>query len=244
MMSRNMPASKKTAHKKTVIYLAVCAALVVSALPATATNLVQVTGAAAIEGSFGLEAVLDGSTNKANVRNYCPGGPSDPPGPCDEVEYRSSFLIDMNNLAMNDLDIFRIQTLRSRSGGPLGLSNRNEAYVHVRYRVGQVNPYKIRMACRNDSGSWVQLDGHSLPPSGVRKVTVEWKAASAPGANDGACRLYVNTSAQADILRSSSETVDNDERAIGEVWLGPDRTAASMVGTYYMDSFESTRAVP
>ena len=215
--------------------------VVLSGTAALANNSLVASQAAALEGSWGLAVTVDGSPNKADVRNYCNGGVSNCPN--DETTYRFSFLIDMNNTAMDDFSIVRIATVRSRSGGPMGLSNRNEAFVHVRYRDGQASPYKIRMACRRDDNTWAQLGGHSLPPSGVRRVTVEWQAASAPGANDGICRIYVNTSAQSLILRAEDTGIDNDTRAIGEIWMGVDRVPANMVGTFYYDSFESFRTL-
>lgn len=201
----------------------------VCATPALADSL-AVTNAAAIDGNFGLAVTVDGSTNKANVQDYSPN---------DETVYRASFKIDMNNLVMAEGARHDIFIIRSAPGGPLGLNHRNEAFLWAQYFGAQTNPYKINLVCRRDDGKWLWGGKTSLPPSGARTLMVEWEAASGPGANDGACRIYFNGN-----LKGALEVLDNDERAVGSAWIGSvNRIDPATNGTMYFDSFESFRTL-
>jgi hypothetical protein len=199
---------------------------VTAAMPALAANSLDVTGAAAIDGAFGLAVTMDGSTNKAFVRDFTPDG---------ETVYRATFKIDMNNLAMNTDDWHFIATFRADDT----TSARNLMRIIVRYKAGDINPYKIRFIARNDDKSWAQPGGHSLPTSGVSTITVEWQAATGPGANNGIGRFYRNG-----ILRAQVTNLDNDTwNGIGSAQLGVDQVDPGTVGTIYYDSFESFRTL-
>jgi len=215
---------------RTFIVLAGLLAFVFVA-PAIAQNSLSVTNAAAIDGTYGLEVTMDGSSNKAFVRDE---------SPADEHVYRATFKIDMNNLAMTDGDWHYVATFRAEPGGPdSNPSARNLMRIIIRYREGQANPYKIRFVARNDNGTWNQPGGHSLPPSGSSTITVEWQAASAPGANDGFGRFYRNG-----VLRATASGLDNDTWAgIGSATLGVDQVDAGTSGSMYYDSFESFRTL-
>lgn len=219
------------AFRATALCIVVMALSVGRSAPAYAANSLNVTGPAALEGSFGLAVTMDGSTNKVFVRDSSPN---------DEHVYRATFLIDMNSLAMTDGDWHFIATFRAEPGGPdNNPSARNLMRILVRYRQGQTNPYKIRFVARNDNKTWNQPGGHSLPPSGVSTITVEWQAASGPGANDGFARFYRNG-----VLRAEATGLDNDEWAgIGSATLGIDQVDAGTVGTMYYDSFQSFRTL-
>lgn len=209
----------------------VTAIAVLWSAPAAAGNTLDVTAPAALEGSYGLAVTIDGSTNKAFVRDS---------SPVDEHVYRATFLIDMNNLTMTDLDWHFVATFRAEVGGPDAYPTpRNLMRILVRYRAGQANPFKIRFVARNDNMTWNQPGGHSLETSGVSVITVEWQAASGPGANDGFARFYRNG-----ILRAEATGMDNDEWAgIGSATLGVDQIDAGTSGTMYYDGFESYRTL-
>jgi hypothetical protein len=193
---------------------------------ALANNTVAVTNAAALDGSFGLEVTMDGSTNNAHVRDLSPN---------DETTFRATFLFDANALTMTDGDWHFIATWRAEPGGPAGHpSPRNEMRLLVRFRQGQTNPYKIRIVCRNDNGTWAQPGGHSLPLNGSSELTVEWQA-GADGA--GFCNFYRNG-----ILRATT-TLDNDQRTIGSSTLGVAGVDAGTSGSSYWDRFESFRTL-
>ena len=218
---------------KTLRIGVLCAALVTlaPAVPANAQNSLAVTGAAAIDGSYGLAVTMDGSTNKVFVRDESPN---------DEHVYRATFKIDMNNLTMTDGDWHFVATFRAEPGGPDNYASaRNLMRVLVRYREGQANPYKIRFVARNDNRTWNQPGGHSLPPAGSSTIMVEWQASSGPGNNDGFARFYRNG-----VLRATASNLDNDTWAgIGSATLGIDQVDAGTSGTMYYDSFESYRTL-
>ena len=221
--------------KVRVIWVAIVFVLFVWAGAASAVNTVAVTQAAALgpetgdpilcPAGCGLEVTMDGSGNNAHVRE------SDAHNI--ETVYTFEFKIDMNNLTMTDLDWHIIATGRREVPSP-----RNVWRLLVRFREGQVNPYKIRVVCRNDSNAWNQPGGHSLPTSGVSDIKLEWQQSSGVDTNDGFCNFYRNG-----ILRASTNTLDNDTHTLGSLTLGVAQVDAGTVGSQYYDSVGTLRTI-
>lgn len=215
--------------------LAFVVLLAVVAMPgvATANNTVGVTSDAAIgtetsancPTGCGLEVTMDGSSNNAHVRE------SD--AHSEETIYSAEFLLDMNDLAMTDGDWHFVGTWRREIP-----SAKNAMRVIVRYRAGQVNPYKIRIVCRNDNNSWTQPGGNSLPPNGSSTIKVEWQQSSGVDTNDGICRFYRNG-----VLRVEATNLDNDTYTMGSATLGVAQVDAGTSGSQYYDSFVAMRSI-
>jgi hypothetical protein len=97
--------------------------------------------------------------------------------------------------------------------------------------------YHVRAGLLNDSitwrnGSWLRIG------DGVHLLELDWRAASAPGANDGALSFWLDG-----VLRSSLTGVDNDTRRVERVRLGAVAGVDEHTrGVYFTDAFESRRA--
>lgn len=105
-------------------------------------------------------------------------------------------------------------------------------------RLGWINgQFHVRLVATTDGGvvasGWYPLgnaaDAHDL--------VLDWWAASAPGADDGGARLYLNNTLIGDLTG-----LDNDTHYIEQANIGaPGGIDAGTVGTFYVDDFESWR---
>ena len=66
---------------------------------------------------------------------------------------------------------------------------------------------------------------------------LDWRAASAAGANDGGLTFWIDGAQQADL-----SGVDNDTHAVDYIWLGAENVMTGTSGTLYFDAFESRRS--
>jgi hypothetical protein len=89
---------------------------------------------------------------------------------------------------------------------------------------------------RRDDGSFVET-APAVLPIGWRSIEVDWRAASAPGANDGGLDLWLDGH-----LQPALTAIDNDEgRVAGARWGAVSGLDASTTGTFFLDEFESRR---
>ena len=71
-------------------------------------------------------------------------------------------------------------------------------------------------------------------------VEIDWRAATAPGANDGYLTLWING-----LEKATLTALDNDTRRMDQVRLGAvSGIDAGTRGTYYFDAFASRRLSP
>lgn len=177
-----------------------------------------VTAAAALQGSFGMAAVLDDS-NSIYVTDERPAS---------EAVYRAQFYFDPNSVVMSSGNShYLLEASRVVSG------NSTTAFrLEFRFSSGA---YQLRVKARDDAG-----DSHSSDWSTITDaphlVVLDWRA-SAAGANGGSAALWI------DGLAAGSVTgVDNDTLRIDRVRLGAVSGVDSGTrGTYYFDAFESRR---
>jgi hypothetical protein len=98
--------------------------------------------------------------------------------------------------------------------------------------------YKLQAQAYGDASSWIEgaaADTADAP----QLIEVEFKAASAAGANDGYLKLWIN-----DTLMDTISSLDNDTRLIDNASLGAVNSLdAGTSGTIYFDAFESYRTV-
>ena len=95
-------------------------------------------------------------------------------------------------------------------------------------------PYRATVKCIKDSG-----DVSSTPyqfSDAIHWFEVDWKASSAPGANDGFCKLYMDSTAS---VVGEVTGVDNDTKAVGGIWVQARYHGAGSTGTFYIDDFAS-----
>jgi hypothetical protein len=176
-----------------------------------------VSPAAALRGSYGLQAVID-DNNSIFVTDDTPGT---------ESRYRARFYFDPNSIVMADRDAFYLFT-----GFSTGTST---GVVRVEFRFYK-GSYQLRAGLRNDGGGWTNSNWTSFSDA-PHFIELDWQASISAVASNGSLTLWIDN-----IQNASLTGVDNDTRRIIHVQLG----AVSDIdtgtrGTLYFDAFESRR---
>ena len=177
----------------------------------------SVTAAAALVGNFGLQALIN-DNNSIYVTDETPDV---------ETHYRARFYFDLNSIAMAKNDQHVIFDGAAASG--------SKAFELELRSTGK--KYQLRIDVYRDGGTLTTGGWVTNVPDAPQVVEVEWKAATAAGANDGYLTLWL------DGVQTSTVTgIDNDTRRVDRIHLG----AVSGIdpgtrGTYYFDAFASRR---
>jgi len=184
-----------------------------------------VTQAAALQGSYGLEITPSSSS---------PGAPflvvvDDTPA--SETEYGAYFHFRPNiSLGSSVINLLLLLNEQSQWVGVLRL----------RQQVG--GEYQLRFLTFLNNGTSVQApdDGWATigPYFNYAGVSVQWGAASAPGASDGYIELSINGQ-----LLGRVDDLDNDEKRIGKAWFGlagGPQGLPGVSGSYDLDDFSSS----
>lgn len=174
------------------------------------------SGAAALGGSFGLQANIN-DTTKLYVQDDSPNL---------ESRYRARFYFDPNSITMANGNVHTIF---------IGYSGASKAVLQVdlRYSAGS---YQLRAGLQSDSNTWTR-SGWTIISDAAHFVEVDWQAATSAGANDGSLTFWVDGSQQANLTG-----IDNDTYRIDRVRLGAvSGLDAGTNGIYYFDAFESRR---
>ena len=100
-------------------------------------------------------------------------------------------------------------------------------------QVGYVNGhYSLALCGYDDNGEWIEGQPVVIQNS-WQAIELEWQASSAPGANDGLMKLWIN-----DGLMDTLQNLDNDSGSIALTYLGVDSDLdAGTSGTIYFDSY-------
>ena len=172
---------------------------------------------AALVGSQGLQAVLDDNNSLVVIDE----------SPAAEMRYRVRFYFDPNSIPMaigNAHWIF----LGSSGGGTV-----HHLQLELRF---QATGYEVRALLMNDAKTMISTNW--LPLSDApHALELDWRAATAAGANNGGLTFWIDGSQQADLTG-----VDNDTRRIDQARLGATSGIDSGTrGTYFFDAFESRR---
>lgn len=178
----------------------------------------SVSPGAALVDSQGLQAVIDDNTSVVVIDD----------SPAAETRYRTRFYFDPNSIPMaigNAHLLFQ------------GFSDGGTAQIlqlELRY---QSTGYEIRALLLNDAKVWISTSWFPLSDA-PHALELDWRAATAVGANNGGLTFWIDGVQQADLTG-----VDNDTRRLNQVRLG----AASGIdtetrGTYFFDAFESRRS--
>jgi hypothetical protein len=176
----------------------------------------SVSSTAALTGSNGLQAVIDD-----NILIYVT---DDTPNA--EARYRARFYFDPNSIAMANNDAHYVF---------YGYSGASTVVLRVELRRNSAS-YQLRAALRNDSNGWTSTAWSSVTDA-PHSVELDWRAATAAGANNGGLTLWIDNAQRADLTG-----VDNDTRRIDRVrWGAVGGIDTSTRGTYYFDAFESRR---
>jgi hypothetical protein len=92
------------------------------------------------------------------------------------------------------------------------------------------------VAAADDAGSW-RLGTPVVLGDSANLIEIEWRAASADGANDGFTTLWINGVRQVDLTG-----LDNDSRRVDSIRIGAVGGIDSGTrGTIFFDEFESYR---
>ena len=197
----------------------------------SAQNTATVTSVAAdvLEGAYSYQMHLGYNTNKVYVRDNTPEF---------ETVYRAQFLFKINGMVANDTQK-RLTIFLGRQD--LGASD----YTVMRTMVINTVSFGMigRTAVRKDDGFWAHCADWTWPtatgPLSVREVLIEWKAATAPGANNGWCQVTVNGD-----VKGTGTNIDNDTIDLDQVWMGAtEGNIGAFSGDPIFDSFESYRTL-
>jgi hypothetical protein len=177
----------------------------------------SVSASAALVNARGLQAVLD-DNNSIYVTDDTPGA---------EARYRMRFYFDPNSISMTSGNAHYIF---------YGYSGASTVVVRIEFRRSG-SLYQIRAALRNDGATFTSTSWFTIGDA-PHYVEIDWRAATAAGANNGGLTLWIDGAQQADLIG-----VDNDTRRIDRVRLGAVSGVDSGTrGAYYFDALESRRA--
>src|SRR5688572_2299111 len=176
----------------------------------------SVSATAALIGTRGMQAVIDDTVTIFLTDDR----------PAAEPRYRARFYFDPNSIAMASGNVHFI------FNGFMGTST---AVLQVEFRYSS-GAYQVRGRLINDGSTWTNTNWFTI--SDARHfIELDWRAATAVGANNGGLTLWIDGTQQANLT-----TVDNDTRRIDRVRLGAVAGIdAGTSGTYYFDAFESRR---
>lgn len=144
-----------------------------------------------------------------------------------EPHYRARFYFDPTSISM-------------RSGNAhyifYGYSGTSTVVLRIEFRY-YLSSYQLRAGLVNDGTTWKTSSWFTISDA-PHYVEIDWKAATAAGANNGYLALWIDGTQRANLTG-----VDNDTRRIDRVRLGPVAGIDSGTrGTYSLDAFESRRS--
>jgi len=175
-----------------------------------------VTNSAAMIGSYGMSAHID-DNDSIYVTDDTPNA---------EPRYRVRFYFDPNSIDMNNGNTHEIF---------LGYAGTSTEVLKLEFRRSS-NQYQIQAGIRRDNNNW-QNGGWFTISDAPHYIEMDWKASTAPGANNGYLTLWIDG-----VQQSNQTGVDNDTRRIDRARLGAvDDIDTNTRDTYYFDAFESRR---
>jgi len=249
----NVASTRLNLHGPGRILLAATVVLLCCAGAAWANNTVAVNGAAALQGSFGMQLSLDGSTNAAYVQDNSPNS---------ETTYHAEFRVRRNHGgAIPDLFMdncsgscsTRFVQFLMRQEGPPAVTVGRLILSRLAADDGGGNPrYSLRYGVRQDDGSFRYIGGFIIPPSATLggKLMIDWKRATGASANDGYAALYsVNLVNGNIVLIGSRNDLDNFDVDVDFVQFGAasglndQPSDPNTTGSIALDDFISTRTL-
>jgi hypothetical protein len=173
--------------------------------------------AARLAGNYGLLAEIDDEAMLFVADEH----------PVGETRYIARFYFDPNSIRMAKGDAHQIFR---------GFTGKWPAVVEIALRYNDYGKFQVRAGLLNDSTTWRVGLWHTISDA-PHFFEIDWRAATAPGANDGAISFYIDGT-----LHSKLSGIDNDTRRIDRVHLGAISGIDSGTrGIYYFDAFVSQR---
>jgi hypothetical protein len=177
----------------------------------------SVSAGAALAGARGVSALIDNNTSMY-LGDFTPNG---------EARYLASFRFDPNGVVMADGNVHRIFAARNAAA--------DLAYVELGFAA--TTGYRVRAAVRRDAGTYAVSGWFNLADAPAQ-IALDWRAATAAGANNGALTLSLNGAPLQTLA-----AVDNDTLRVEEARLGPQQGIDTGTrGTTYFDDFVSRRS--
>jgi hypothetical protein len=119
-----------------------------------------------------------------------------------------------------------------------GYSGSSTVVMRVQFRFSN-GSYQLRAAMRNDASTWTNTGWFTISDA-PHPIELDWKAATAAGANNGSLTIWIDGTQRANLTG-----IDNDTRRIDRVRLGAIAGIDNGTrGIYYFDAFESRRQTP
>jgi len=176
----------------------------------------NVSAAAALVGSQGMRAVID-DNNAIYVNDDSPNA---------EPRYRARFYFDPNSIPMVNNDAHIIFK---------GYAGASTEVLKVEFRKSGVD-YQIRASVSNDASAFTSSNFFTITDA-LHSIEIDWRASTAPGANNGGLTLWIDGVQQVDLTG-----VDNDTWRVDSARLGAlSGIDTGTRGTYYFDAFASRR---
>lgn len=176
----------------------------------------SVSAASALVGGQGMQAVIDDG-NTIYVNDDSPNA---------ETRYRARFYFDPNSISMASGDAhFIFKGFSGTSTDVLQLELRNSS-----------GAYQVRAKILNDGSAFVVTNWFTIN-NASHFIELDWRAATAAGANNGGLTLWVDDIQQQDLTGVDNDTWRVDRARLGAL-AGMDPGTS---GTYYFDAFESRR---
>ena len=176
----------------------------------------SVSGAAALVGRQGMQAVID-DNHAIYVTDDTPNA---------EPRYRARFYFDPNSIAMASNNTHFIF---------LGYSGTSTIVLRVQFHFSS-GQFQLRAALRDDGSTWMYTNWFTISDA-PHAIELDWRAATGVDANNGGLTLWIDGVETAELTK-----IDNDMRRIDRVRLGvPAGVDSTTRGTYYFDAFESRR---
>ncbi len=180
-----------------------------------------VTASGALDGSFGLSANVT-DTNALYVQDDTPAA---------EPRYRARFLFDPNGFLPGPGNGNTTVTLFAA----FQETSTRVITIVLRRRQGQ---YAVQAQAILDGGTQVSTALANVTDA-PHAVELDWRRASAAGANNGSLQLWIDEVAVA-VLAG----LDNDTTGVDMARLGPQTLQSGASGTLFFDRFESRRTSP
>jgi cysteine-rich repeat protein len=181
------------------------------------TTDLTVSGAAALQGGFGLQGVVN-DTEGLYVQNDSPQ---------DEQRYRVRFRFDPNGFDPGEALVhFRTRLLIGFDEAP----QRRLLAVVLRRIGGQ---YAIMGRARRDDNTQANT-GFVNVDNGPHTIELDWQRSTAAGADNGSFRIWIDG-----LLQGSVAGLDNDAGGIDFVRLGALSVKAGASGTMFWDDLDS-----
>jgi RHS repeat-associated protein len=177
----------------------------------------SVTTSAAIDGEYGLQAVIDDS-NDLYVLDGNPFG---------DPHYRARFYFDPNSVTIPNSQEFDIFNAKDINGGTA---------IQVRLR-GANDEYQVKLVTQDDNVQTNATDWMSIADE-PHAIELEWQTASTSESGDGYYAFWLDGVEQALAENLSNFTKRIDSARMGVMSL----STSSIEGTIFFDDFSSNRA--